>query len=184
MALANAEAEFTGSELARRVGRRTHQGALNVLERLVEQGIVLRRQAGRANLYSLNRDHLAAPWIERLAGLRQQLLERMRKQVAEWPIQPVVAAVFGSVARGEAGSDSDVDILLVRPTGVDEEDWDAQVSKLTAAVTRWTGNDAQPLEFAEEELAGVASEPVIKDVVDHGIEVGGSLQTLRRLARG
>lgn len=146
------------------------------------QGIVVRQRAGNAYLYRLNRDHVAAQWIERLAGLRQQLLKRIRGRVGEWSIQPVAAAVFGSVARGDAGPESDLDLFVVRPTGVDEAAWDGQVAELAKAVTGWTGNDARALEFHEDELrSGGGDEPVIKAVLNDGIEVGGSLKALRRL---
>ncbi len=180
--LASADAEFTGRELAQLVDRPSHRGVLLALGRLVEQGVVRQRKAGRANLYTFNREHVAAPWIEGLAGLRQQLLERMREHIAQWRIPPVVAALFGSVARGEAGPGSDLDVFVVRPVGADEDVWEEQVVVLTAAVTRWTGNDARALEFSEDELAG-AREPVIDAVLDEGVEVGGSLRDLRRLVR-
>lgn len=182
--LANADSDFTGRELAQLVHRPSHRGVLLALGRLVEQGIVRQRKAGRAKLYTFNREHVAAPWIEGLAGLRQQLLERMREHIAQWHIPPVVAALFGSVARGEAGPSSDLDIFLVRPVEADEDAWEEQVAALTAAATRWTGNDARVLELSEDELAGAsAREPVIDDVLDQGVEVGGSLRALRRLAR-
>ena len=180
--LARAETEFTGRQLAEALGRSTHTGVLGALDRLVAQGIVLSRPAGRAKLYSLNREHLAAPWIEGLAGLRGQLVERIREQIASWTIQPTVAAVFGSVARGEAGPESDIDIFVVRPKSVELETWDEQVADLTADVSRWTGNDARALEFDEDAVRGSA-EPVISDVLEEGIEVGGSLRALRGLAR-
>lgn len=184
LALASADVSFTGHDLARRTGlpQRTTQNALN---RLTPQGIVLVETAGRAKLYRLNRDHVAAPWIEGLAGLRQQLFDRIRDAIEEWTIPPVAAAVFGSVARGEAGPQSDLDLFLVRPSAADSDAWDEQVSALTSAITRWTGNDTRELEFAEDELDSAAGqEQVIKDVLDHGIEVGGAIKALRKLVRG
>ena len=182
LVLASADAEFTGRQLAEALARSTHTGVLGALDRLVAQGIVLSRRAGRAKLYSLNREHLAAPWIEGLAGLRQQLFERMREQIATWVIQPIVAAVFGSVARGAADLESDIDVFLVRPKCPDLDAWDTQVARLTADINRWTGNDARALEFDEDEIRG-PTEPLFSDVLEQGIEVGGSLKALRRLIR-
>lgn len=184
VALAKTDEEFTGLAIARMVDRpaRSVQGAL---DRLVDQGVVLMQRAGRAKLYSLNRDHLATPWIEGLAGLRQQFFDRVRKNISEWSLQPTAAAIFGSVARGDAGPESDIDLFLVRPSSADPDAWDEQVSVLTAAMTRWTGNDARELEFGEDELdSALGQEPVIKDVLDHGIEVGGSLRVVRKRVRG
>ncbi|HWH46063.1 MAG TPA: nucleotidyltransferase domain-containing protein [Thermoleophilaceae bacterium] len=183
--MAGADAEFTGGEVHRLVEHGSRDGVRDALDRLVDQGVVLCRPAGRAHLYRFNREHVAAPWIEGLAGVRQQLLERLRSEIEGWAVQPVAAAVFGSVARGEAGPESDLDVFLVRPASADEDTgWDEQVAALAAAVTRWTGNDARPLEFREDELAaGAGDEPVLRDVLEHGIEIGGSLRALRRRVR-
>jgi hypothetical protein len=144
---------------------------------------VSRRSAGKAHLYRLNRDHLAAPWIEGLSALRGQLFERLRAEIAGWSVKPVAAAVFGSVARGEAGPTSDLDLFLVRPRGADDDIWDTQVSALASAATRWTGNNVRPLEFDEDALdAGALEEPVLQDVLRQGIEIAGSLRGLRRRA--
>lgn len=184
MVLARAETQFTGRELAHRIGRESHGGVLLALRRLTKQGIVLQGEAGRAKLYRLNRDHVAAPWIQGLTGLRQQLMDRIRNQISSWTIQPRAAAVFGSVARGEAGPESDLDLFLLRPSLTDMEVWDEQVGALTDAITRWSGNICRELEFDENDLGlDVDLEPVIRDILDQGIEVAGSLATLRRLAR-
>ena len=76
--LARADAEITGREIQRLAGHGSHQGIRNAADRLAQQGVVLRRLVGNANLYRLNRDHVAAPWIEGLASLPEQVLERLR----------------------------------------------------------------------------------------------------------
>lgn len=70
---------MTGREVARLVGRNSHSGVLDVLNRLAEHGLVERQEAGRAFLYKLNRDHLAAPAVEVLANMRSELLSRLRR---------------------------------------------------------------------------------------------------------
>lgn len=179
--LAGADAEFTGRAVHQLIGQGSENGVRRALARLVSEGVVDSRQAGRATLHRLNRDHVASSWIEGLTGLRAQLLERLRSEIGSWAVQPVAAAVFGSVARGEAGPASDLDIVLVRPSSADDDAWDAQVRALAEKATRWTGNDARPLEVDEADLGTDAmDESVIKDILDHGIEVGGSLRMLRR----
>lgn len=181
--LAAADQEYTGREISRAVAR-SHRGVLLALDRLASQGIVHKRAAGRSNLYRLNRDHLAAPWIVGLSGLRQQLLDRMRAEIESWSIKPVVAALFGSVARGEAQAGSDIDLFLVRPSDANTEEWEEQVDALSEAVTRWTGNDARPLVLSESEIREHgADEPVIQDVLEHGVEIAGSFRALRRVMR-
>ncbi|WP_245394657.1 nucleotidyltransferase domain-containing protein [Amycolatopsis keratiniphila] len=92
-----------------------------------------------------------------------------------WQVPPVYAAVFGSVARGEMTEDSDLDLLLIRPDGADDDRWETQVDELAVEVARWTGNDTRPLEFTEAELAGRAyDEAVLHDVARGGLTVAGS----------
>jgi predicted nucleotidyltransferase len=184
--LARADTAFTGREVHRRIGTASHRGVQVALGRLITQGIVTRERAGRSNLYRLNRNHLAAPFIEGIASLRLQLIHEMREAIAAWELQPVVAALFGSVARGEADEDSDIDILLIRPAEADAEDdlWREQVRTLEDSTAAWSGNDARTLEYAEDELPELrTAEPVVREIVEEGIALAGSLAVLRTQAR-
>lgn len=94
------------------------------LARLVDQGIVRRGLAAPAHLYGLNKEHLAARYIVGLAGLRAELIAGLRDQIAAWQVQPVVAVLFGSVARGEADAASDIDLLIIAPDDLtDDQGW-------------------------------------------------------------
>jgi nucleotidyltransferase-like protein len=183
--LARADAEMTGRQIQRLARHGSHQGIRNAADRLTQQGIVLRRPAGNANLYKLNRGHVAAPWVEGLAGLANQVLERLRNTVEAWTQPPVLAVLFGSVATGQATPTSDLDLLIVRPAGCDPDEptWRAQISSLEEQATAWTGNDARIIEYDEQTLPGEEAEPLLKDVLQDGIELHGSLRTLRRLTR-
>jgi predicted nucleotidyltransferase len=179
--LAGADAEFTGRQVYRLVGHGSERGVRNALERLSAQGVASSRKAGAANLYKLNREHLAAPWIEGLAGLRSQLLQRLSRAVDEWEVQPVAAVLFGSVADGSASTESDLDLLVVRPAhrSADDPVWEAQIAELERASTAWTGNDARVLEFGEAELADPDSvAPVVEEAARDGIAFFGSLARL------
>jgi len=183
--LARADAEMTGRELQRVVGRGSHQGIRNAADRLVEQGVVSRRVAGNANLYRLNRDHVAASWIEGLASLPVQVLGRLRDAINAWERPPVLVVLFGSVARGQATPQSDLDLLVVRPDGCepDEPVWQEQIAKLQACGTAWTGNDTRVLEFGEHELTGGESRRVLADAARDGIELYGTLRLLHSRTR-
>jgi len=181
-ALAHADTGFSGREVERRIGDASHRGVQVALERLVTQGIVTVERAGNANLYRLNRHHLAAPLVEELAHLRLRLILRLRQTIESWSVQPVVAALFGSAGRGDADEKSDLDLLVIRPAGTAEDDavWREQVSALQDSATNWTGNDARTLEYGEAELPRLrAREPVISDVIREGVALVGSLSALR-----
>jgi predicted nucleotidyltransferase len=92
----------------------------------------------------------------------------------------VHGAVFGSMARGRAEPDSDVDLLLVRPDEAPEATWEAQVGGLSSAVTRWTGNDARPVEFSLAELKRRRKDPLFHDLLAQGLTVAGEREWFRR----
>lgn len=152
--LAGTTMPLTGREVARLAGRPSHRGVLNVLNRLVEQGIVHRAEAGRAFLFTLNREHLAAPAVELLAGMRTELFARLRAAVSAWETAPIHLSMFGSAARGDGSVESDIDLFLVRPDPIAEDDqtWLEQRDRLARQVLSWTGNHAGIAEVAEGEV--------------------------------
>jgi predicted nucleotidyltransferase len=177
--LAGAEEAFSGRRIHRLVGHGSEAGVRKAVERLVDQGIVLRSQAGRANLYQLNREHVAAAGIEILAASRSELIARLREAIVRWEVPPRAVVLFGSVARGEAEPESDLDLLVVRPASVEEEttEWEDQLTSLGRQATDWTGNDARIMEFSEVDL-GVPV-PLLDEAISDGIDLFGSLRRLR-----
>jgi predicted nucleotidyltransferase len=119
--------------------------------------------------------------IEALASLRLQLIDRLRETIEGWDPAPLVAVLFGSAARGEAGEESDLDILIVRSRGVNDDDdsWRKQIADLEEEATAWTGNDTRVLEYGQQELPSlIGSERVIRDAVTEGILLYGSMTSL------
>lgn len=182
--LARSDVTFTTGQLHRILTRNSEEGIRKVLIRLVKQGVVHSDKVGNAFTYRLNRDHLAAEYIIGLADLQEKLLKRIEDRLESWSLPPVYAAVFGSAARGSMTADSDLDLLLIQPDGADDALWETQVNDLTAEVTRWTGNDTQPLEFTASELVGRGrDEPVLRAVLDHGLTVAGTRSWLNKQLR-
>lgn len=183
--LALADADFTSGDIHRLLDGPSIRGIHNTLGRLTEQGIVSRRPAGRANLYRLNREHLAAPHVIGLARLRDELLDRLSFQVRGWSAPPLVAALFGSGARRSHTAQSDIDVLLVRPDDGSDDAWDDHTESLSALVTAWTGNDCRTLTFTQSHVQDRgAKEPVLHDVVRDGITFHGDHQWLASAVKG
>lgn len=182
--LATTDATFTTGQLHRVLTQHSEEGIRKVVRRLTQQGVLLSERVGNAYAYRFNRDHLAAEHIIGLAQLRKTFVDRIEERLSSWEIAPVYAAVFGSAARGSMTVQSDVDLLLVRPDGIDSDRWETQVHELAADVTRWTGNDTRPLEFtaAEVESRG-RDEPVLADVQREGLTVAGNRAWLTRQLR-
>jgi hypothetical protein len=112
-------------------------------------------------------------------------LDRLRDAINGWEQPPVLVVLFGSVARGEATPQSDLDLLVVRPADCepDEPVWQEQLSTLQAHTSARTGNDARVLEFGEQELTVGEPQQVLTDAARDGIELYGTLRLLRRGSR-
>ncbi len=186
--LAQAETEFTPPEIHRLVGEHSVAGIRKGLGRLVLQGIVLERGAGRVSLYRLNRSHLAAGAVIELARLKEEFIIRLRRELTDWSIRCSYAALFGSAARIDMHADSDIDLLVIRPKGVEVDDnvWAEQLYRLSEQVHHWTGNSTNVLELSEDEIAqGVKDEdPVLGAINKEGVRIHGPSSYLRRRFAG
>ena len=175
--LAGTTRPLTGREIARLLGRASHSGVTAALGRLVDQGLVAREEAGRAFLFTLNRKHLATPAVELLADLREELLRRIREEVDSWKVQAVHISLFGSAARGDGDTHSDIDLFAVRKSGVERQDpdWRDQVDFLGWQIERWTGNPARIVEVAQEEIGRLKKErpPVMDNLLTDAIALTG-----------
>jgi DNA-binding transcriptional ArsR family regulator len=181
--LSRADGAFTGRQVHALIGDHSVSGVQAGLDRLRRQGIVTAEPAGRAILYRLNTDHLAAAHVRGLAHLRHELLRRLRSELESWNPRPLAAYLFGSTARRDSTVDSDVDICLVRPREIgdpDRPDWQDQVMALPRKVTAWTGNDTRVVEFGEDEVRSRAGhdDPLLVSIRDEGIHLVGNESVL------
>jgi predicted nucleotidyltransferase len=186
--LARSAQPMSGREVAERLGLRSHDGVRKSLDRLVGQGIVLRESSRSSHMHALNREHLGAPAVLALAGMRTELWQRIRAALSAWSLPAVHASAFGSAARGDGHDESDIDLFVVRAGGVDGDDprWVAQTEALRAQIETWTGNRASIIEQSEQDLRDAldTSQPpaVLASVERDGVELAG--QPLRKLLGG
>jgi predicted nucleotidyltransferase len=105
--------------------------------------------------------------------------------ITSWSIPPTHVSLFGSVARGNATTSSDIDLLIVRPTTVfyDDEAWRSQLTGLTEEALLWTGQAIAWLELSDKELtqAVATTEPIVTEWRRDGVLlVGRELDDLLR----
>jgi predicted nucleotidyltransferase len=163
--------------------------ASRVLPGLVAIGLVERREAPPSALFRLVRDHIAAEPILALSRSRDRMIQEMREIAEGLPISPTSVIIFGSFARGEADADSDVDTLLVRPSGVSESDdaWYASVQQWIDRVGEVSGNRVEVLEADEDDVpARLASErSVWQDIERDGLIIHGrAVDSFRSVSHG
>lgn len=187
--LAGADAWFTSGQIQRIASQRSPAGVRRTLDRLTEQGLVSRQAAGRAYLYRLNREHLAAPAVAILAGQRSELLRRLGAEVTVWSTPPVYGALFGSGARDDHSPNSDLDIFLVQPDGIGalagaDDAWAADCERLGSLSARWTGNDARILALPEAAVrAPGANADLLASISQDAMTFIGAPGWLRRALR-
>jgi len=138
-------------------------------------------EAGNAYLYTFNREHLGAPSVELLAGVRSELERRLRAEITDWAIAPVHASLFGSAARGDGDVRSDIDIFVVRPTRVSADDpgWRGQLERLSDHVYDWTGNHAGLSEVSATDMRRLRRErpPIVEELRREAITLAGPAPT-------
>jgi hypothetical protein len=129
MALAGSTSAKSLNDVWHQTPGASKSGVRLALLRLASEGVVLQVPGG----YILNQEHLAAPGVLALAGMRTDFLDRLREFVAD---QPDVLYCPGLHARRDGDSDSDIDVLLVTQA----TDAAQLAGELSDNVRRWTGN--------------------------------------------
>ncbi|MCA1847211.1 MAG: nucleotidyltransferase domain-containing protein [Actinobacteria bacterium] len=152
-------------EVARLAGVSANR-ASQVLAEFAEHGLVLVDEHGAGRLCRLNRDHLAAEPLVALVGLRARLFEFLRSEAASWLDRPLHVSLFGSAARGDGTSGSDLDLLVVRADRASEADierWDQQLFDSGERIFAVTGNRPAWFVTTPSDLrrAVEAAEPIV-----------------------
>ena len=110
--LLSAEKWWYLSELASHLG--TSPSSLQrELDSLTEGGVFERKQDGRRIYYKAQENSPVFNALRELLSKTAGLIPALQSEIAKFHGRIRWAAVYGSVARGEEGSDSDIDLLLV-----------------------------------------------------------------------
>lgn len=150
--------------------------ATRVLPKLVELGLVERREVPPSALFRLAREHLAARAVIELAGSWDRAMEELTTLAEELLPHAVNVTVFGSFARGEATSESDIDLLVVwAETSEDEGRWVDALAAFTDRIRQLTGDPVNVVEAGEWEMGRLlrSPRPLWKDIVRDGFTLAG-----------
>ncbi len=151
--------------------------ASRVLPALVELGILERRDVPPSALFRYVPENIAARAVSALADARRTVLRELGESAGHIEPRPVSTIVFGSFARGDAERESDLDVALVRPSAVDEDDsrWRASVDQWVEHAQRLTGNRVELLEVAEEQASRLlrSRKPLWLDIQREGVVIHG-----------
>jgi predicted nucleotidyltransferase len=134
----------SGREVARIAGASQSTGR-RALTRLAKIGLVTAEEDSHAVRYSLNRKHALWAPVQEILETSTKVSKLIGEVVRQHAGDSATAALFGSVARGEATGDSDIDIAVVVPDSFDSESRERLVDELAERAREFTGNRAQVL---------------------------------------
>jgi len=161
------------AQIHRQVGHSSKSGVRQVLLRLKNTGIVSEIPGG----FVLNRLHITAHAVEILADLHGELIRRIRSAVNTWKLEVLLVGLFGSAARRDGNSSSDIDILIVS----EAQDLKKLADLLASQVTAWTGNPAQIVAINRKDLKRLrqAKEPIVGHWQTELVVISGDVRILQ-----
>lgn len=150
--LAETSAELNLRTIAQLAGTSLAQTS-RLLPDLVALGVVERREVPPSSLFRLVPENVVSRALLAIARSTDTVLDEMGLLAGALPNPPVSAIVFGSFARREAEPDSDIDVVVVRPAAIDEDndEWSASLEAWRRDVRRLSGNPVEILEVSEQE---------------------------------
>lgn len=151
LALSRLNRPVSGREVARIAGLSQSTGR-RALNRLASIGLITAEEDSHAVRYSLNRKHALWSPVQEMLETPKKLSMLIREVVRQHAGDSATAALFGSVARGEATGDSDIDIAVLVPDSFDSERRERLVDELSEQTSTFTGNPAQVLVVTVSEV--------------------------------
>ncbi len=159
------EKEFTESELQRIAGIPQASVHRNV-KSLLANGTLDRERIGKANLYSLNKEHILYALLQNLFENEKNLLSELKKSL-KGSIESFsgieLAVLFGSVVKGTERADSDIDIFIV--SKADRSQVEEEMKKLIHVIGNKFGNMVSPMIKSDTEIKDIKSSSIYKELI-------------------
>ncbi len=158
------EKKFTESELQRIAGIPQPSVHRNV-KFLLANGILDRERIGKANLYSLNKEHILYDLIKNIFEIERNLLFELKKSL-KGSIESLsgieLAVLFGSVVKGTERADSDIDLFIV--CKVDKSQVEVEMKDPIRVIRNKFGNTISPMIKYDTEMKDMKSSSIYKEL--------------------
>ena len=148
----------------REIAERTQTTVLQVqraLKRIQDAGLVVKVRRGNRAYYNACREHPVYEDLKRMLLKTVGLGDRLRAALKPLEAQVRMAFIYGSVASGEEGAASDVDLMLVGELS------SRQAAEILGPVGRDLGREFNPTIYPEEEFRTKArgGNQFVRDVI-------------------
>lgn len=170
------------SEISRRAGitRPAADDALKDFERL--EVVSCLRTAG-AKLYSLREDNyytreLIIPLFNAESDVREEIIKDLRDSYGDFTVSTVL---FGSYARGDYSSESDVDVVLIASDNERKEQLEDLSADYALFFFQKFGSSCLPLIYTEDEVSELLSTSpgLAENIYNEGVVVSGTMPEFR-----
>ena len=149
-----------------------------VLRELVEEGIVEAASVGKANLYRLNRRHvLTRDLVGFLVAYEDGFLKKFGEEIMQrLDPKPLSVILYGSIARGEEGPKSDLDLCLVY---ADDDPLPGPLTEAGSPLSEWVGRTyGNPVSVIRSLLSDFKQraqtrDPLMRNVIKEGRVIAG-----------
>ncbi len=158
------EKEFTESELQRIVKipqASTHRN----IKSLLENGLLDRKRIGKANLYSLNKEHILYPILKSGFEGERNILEELKKLIAvaiKHLPEVELAILFGSIVKSTERTDSDVDLFIICKS--DKSQLEEKLKDMISVIQNKFGNPVSLMIKHHEELKDLKTRSIYKEI--------------------
>ena len=162
---------LTGRQTAELSGL-NHRTCQLALKKLHTEGIVTLKRVGKANLYTLKKDHvLVKNSILPLFEIEKNLLNKVLSEITKELRANVLSLIlFGSHARMKGSADSDLDICVVVSSQKGKTIVDKKSEILSQKVMQLCGNNLSLYVKSDKEIKRkyLEENPLIKEIVSEG----------------
>ncbi|MBV9889208.1 MAG: helix-turn-helix domain-containing protein [Acidobacteria bacterium] len=151
------------------------------LEALARSGILTRREDGRRTYYKADTDSPVFGELHALLSKTAGIVPVLKDELAGFRNRVQWAAIYGSVARGEERTDSDIDLLVVGSVGM------ADLVPSLRRIEQRFGREVNVTHYSADEFRAKRAAPdhflnsVLKGKL---ITIAGSLDDLEKTASG
>ena len=155
--------DLTGRRIAE-LAEVPNASASLVFADLVGIGLVFAKDAGRSRLYRLNRKHVLWQPIEDLLASTTRIEAALASIVLARVGEKATLALYGSFVRGEAGTASDIDVLIVWDESIDTDARYEMMVAMHEEITLMTGNQLDIVDLSEVDLQRMidAADPLVQ----------------------
>jgi len=151
-----AKDEHTGRAIARAIGM-SASSTYETLQSLKKESLITIRKKGNAILYKIRSENyiikeLLIPLFEKEKFMFTEIITLIKGSLLEYKDKIASIALFGSVARKEETTKSDIDLVIIIETNSSRKAIDNAIDELSMNIAKKFGTDLSPYVITRDEI--------------------------------